>query len=298
MFKHLLVPLDGSGLAEAVLPAATYFAATFNARVTLIHIIEQDAPPAVHGDRHLTDPAEAEAYLEKIGQRSFPAEIHWERHVHTSAMKDVARGIVLHESELAPDLVVMGTHGRGGLHGLLFGRIAQQVVASGSLPVLLIRPGAPAGDQPFACRRILAPTDGEASHAMGLTLAFDLAQAVGAQLELLAVVPTLAKLTGRSATTSRFAPGASQAMLEMAEADLGRFLQQEVARFRKTGVAAGARVERGDPAEAIAAAADALDADLIVLGTHGKSGTAAFWTQSIGPKVLAQTRRPMLLVPV
>lgn len=298
MFKHLLVPLDGSGLAEAVLPAAAYFAEVLKARVTLIHIIEQDASPAVHGDRHLTDPAEATAYLGEIGRRYFSPHIPLEQHVHTSAMKDVARGIVLHEAELAPDLVVMGTHGRGGLRDLLYGRIAQQVVAAGNLPVLLIRPGAPSGDRPYACNKILAPTDGEPSHALGLTLAFDLAQTVGARLDLLGVVPTLTRLTGRSATASRFAPGTSQVMLEIAEADLGRFLQDQIVRFRAAGVASGARLERGDPAAAIAATAEALDADLIVIGTHGKSGAAAFWTQSIGAKVLAQTLRPLLLVQV
>ncbi len=298
MFKHLLVPLDGSKLAEKVLPAAVCLAGALEARVTLLHVIEADAPPAVHGERHLTDSVEAAAYLEEIGRRFFAPEIHLERHVHTSAMQDVARGIVLHEAELAPDLVIMGTHGRGGLRGLLFGRIAQQVVAAGNLPVLLIRPEAPSGQQPFDCRRILAPTDGEPSHALGLQIALELARAMGARLDLLGVVPTLNRLTGRSATTSRFAPGTSQAMLEIAEADLGQYLQKQIVHSKKVGVTAGARLERGDPAIVIAATAERLDADLIVLGTHGKSGAAAFWTQSIGAKVLAQTPRPLLLVPV
>ncbi|MDA8139645.1 MAG: universal stress protein [Desulfobacteraceae bacterium] len=298
MFKHLLVPLDGSILAEVVLPAAAYLAQACHSRVTVIHIIEQDAPPAVHGERHLTNPQEAEAYLAEIGRRFFPAQIKQDYHVHTSAMKDVAAGIVLHQSELAPDLVVMGTHGRGGLRDLLFGRIAQQVVAAGNLPVLLIRPEAASEGLSFNCRRILAPTDGDPEHALGLQTAFNLARILGAQLDLLGVVPTLNRLTGRTATASRFAPGTSQAMLEIAEADLGRFLQRKVADFRKAGVNAGARLERGDPAAIIAGVAEKINVDLIAFSTHGKSGAAAFWNQSIGAKVLAQTRRPMLMVPV
>jgi nucleotide-binding universal stress UspA family protein len=62
MFKHILVPLDGSKLAEAALPAAVSLAQTFNAPVTLLHIIEQDAPEEVHRERHLTEAREAEAY--------------------------------------------------------------------------------------------------------------------------------------------------------------------------------------------------------------------------------------------
>lgn len=298
MFKHLLVPLDGSKLAEAALPAAVFLAGACNARVTVIHIIEQDAPPAVHGERHLTHSDEAQTYLAEIGRRFFPAHVRFDSHVHASPMKDVARGIVLHQSELAPDLVIMGTHGRGGLRDLLFGRIAQQVVAAGNLPVLLIRPAEDDTGQPFVCRRILAPTDGDPDHALGLRMAFDLARAVAARLDLLGVVPTLNQLTGRTATTSRFAPGTSQVMLEIAEADLGRFLQQQVTDFRKAGVTAGARLEHGDPAATIAAAAEKLDADLIAFSTHGKSGAAAFWNQSIGARVMARTRRPMLMVPV
>ena len=60
MFKHLLVPLDGSPLAEAALPAAAYLAQKLGASVTLLHVIEQDAPQEIHGERHLTDPDEAQ----------------------------------------------------------------------------------------------------------------------------------------------------------------------------------------------------------------------------------------------
>ena len=72
MFKHILVPLDGSKLAEAALPAAVSLAKTFKAPVTLLHIIEQDAPEEIHRDRHLTEASEAEAYLAKIAKRIFP----------------------------------------------------------------------------------------------------------------------------------------------------------------------------------------------------------------------------------
>jgi nucleotide-binding universal stress UspA family protein len=298
MFKHLLVPLDGSGLAEAALPAAAYMAERFGAKVTVIHIIEHDAPQAVHGDRHLTDAHEAEAYLREVGRRFFPADLILEHHVHTAAMKDVARGIVLHESELTPDLIVMSTHGRGGLRDLLFGRIAQQVVAEGNLPVLLIRSEAASDPAAFACRTVLAPTDAKPSHQYGVDVAFEVTRAARARLELLTAVPTLGTLSGQSATTSRFAPGASRAVLEMAEADLGRHLRDQVARFQNKGIDINARLERGEPAATIVSVAERIDADLIVLGTHGKSGTAAFWTQSVGARVLSQTFRPLLLVPV
>jgi nucleotide-binding universal stress UspA family protein len=63
MFKRLLVPLDGSHLAEAALPAAAFLALKLNAVLTLVHIVERNAPEEIHGDRHLTNADEANAYL-------------------------------------------------------------------------------------------------------------------------------------------------------------------------------------------------------------------------------------------
>lgn len=298
MFKHILVPLDGSVLAESALPAAVALATALDARVTLIHIIEAGAFPSIHGERHLTDNAEAQVYLKETGRHAFPSGFRFDCHVHTAAMKDVAGGIVLHEGELAPDLVVMCTHGRSGLRQMLFGRIAQQVAASGTIPVLLIRPLEAGRNRPFACQRILAPTDGTGLHTKGLAMAADLAWALPARLELLTVIPTIGKLTGRQVTTSRFAPGTTQAMLELETAQLQDGLADQAARFVSLGIPTGNRVARGEPAASIAAVADELDADLIAIGTHGKIGAEAFWTQSVGARLLARTVRPVLLVPI
>ena len=75
MFKHILVPLDGSHLAEAALAPAARIAGTLGAPVTLIHIIEQEAPREVHKDRHLTQADEAQAYLREVAARAFPSTV-------------------------------------------------------------------------------------------------------------------------------------------------------------------------------------------------------------------------------
>ena len=143
MFKHILVPLDGSRLAEAAIPTAASLAQTLDAPVTLLHIIEQDAPQEIHKDHHLTQADEAVAYLEQVAKRYFPAEVKVHTHVHTAAVKDVPGSIVEHAlTEFRPDLIVMCTHGRSGVRELLFGSIAQQVVAQGTTPLLLIKPEA------------------------------------------------------------------------------------------------------------------------------------------------------------
>lgn len=298
MFRHILLPLDGSVLAESVLPAAGYLAHVLGARVTLIHVIEKDAAPSIHGERHLTHHHEAAAYLEQIRQQIFPSQTSVALHVHESAVTNVAQSIVEHQDELAPDLIVMCSHGRGGLRDLLFGSIAQQVITAGRVPVFIVPPQGGDRQPPFECRSILAPTDGRASHEQGLLTAGRLAQVTRAQLNLVAVVPTPETLAGPQAASGRFLPGATRTMLEMQEDELHAYLQGMARRFQEQGVPVTALVGRGDPAALIARNAETTHADLIVFATHGKAGTKAFWANSVGARVLVRTSRPALLVPV
>jgi nucleotide-binding universal stress UspA family protein len=298
MFKHLLLPLDGSALAEAALPVAGYLADVLNAKITLIHVIEKNAAASIHGERHLTAHAEAEAYLEQIRERVVSVKNPVALHVHESAVENAAEGIVEHQDELAPDLIVMCSHGWGGVRDLLFGSIAQQVIMAGRVPVLLVRPTAANGRTFFECRSILSPTDGRPDHEKGLFIAARLAGALHSHLNLVAVAPTVETLAGRQAATGRFMPGATRTLLEMVEDRLRSYLEGMVERFQAEGVSASALVCRGDPADRIVRHAETTRADLIVFGTHGKAGTKAFWANSVGAQVLAKTSRPALLVPV
>jgi nucleotide-binding universal stress UspA family protein len=59
-----------------------------------------------------------------------------------------------------------------------------------------------------------------------------------------------------------------------------------------------AEVQRGDPAALIVRAAERISADLVVLGTHGRTGLEAFWSESVAPQVISRAHTPLLLVPV
>ena len=69
MFQHLLVPLDGSRMAESALPTAAWLAARAGATLTLVHVIEKNAPSEVHSERHLVSPEEAGDYLAEVASR-------------------------------------------------------------------------------------------------------------------------------------------------------------------------------------------------------------------------------------
>lgn len=298
MFEHVLVPLDGSRLAEAALPPAAYLAQELGASVTLVHIVERDAPQTIHGERHLADLEEAYAYLDEVARRQFPIELRVERHIHTNQTAEVARGIVDHIAELEPDLIVMCTHGWGGLRDWLFGSVAQQVVALGTIPVLLIRPTGIGQEPPFTCRRLFAPLDGVPGHEQGLRVAVELAHACAAELHLLLVVPTLSTLSGAHAATGRLLPGATTEVLELSQQEAEAHLRRHVNQLQAQGLSVKAEVGRGEPVATIIDVARKTGADLIVMGTHDKTGMDAFWSGSVAPKVSGRSRLPLLLVPI
>jgi len=297
MFKHILVPLDGSTLAEAALPAAVSLAQRFKAPVTLLHIIEQDAPDEVHRDRHLTEAREAEAYLAETAMRVFTPEMKVNLHVHTSPVADVARSIVDHSSdEIQPDLIILCSHGNSGMHDLVFGNIAQEVAALSGTTVLLIKPDeTPA---PFSLQHILVPLDNESIHDKALPTAESLAKAYGAELDLLCVIPTLGTLSGEQAAASNMLPATATAYLDIAEEIALEHFQGHLDGYKKTNIPATAEIARGDPAQIITKTAEKIGADLILFGTHGRAGLDAFWNRSVAASVARRTEIPILLVPL
>jgi len=295
MFQNILVPLDGSRLSEASLSAAAVLAEKLGSSVTLLHVIEQDAPTEVHKDRHLTRPDEAEAYLVDAARRAFPPSVRVVTHVHAAPVSDVARSIVEHASaEFKPDLIVTCTHGRSGVHDLLFGTIAQQVVAQGKTPLLLIKPDS----APFEIGRMLVPLDPDSRHEEGLPPAEALAAAFEAELALLSVIPTFSTLTGEQIATSSLMPAATQAVLDLREERAEDDLRRHVERLETLGIKCSARVARGDPAATIVKSAEGANVDVIVLSTHRKAGLGAFWSRSVAPQVVQSTKIPLLLIPI
>src|ERR1700728_1708147 len=87
--RHLIVPLDGSHLAEAALPITRQLAEKLGAPVTLVHLIERNAPQQIHGQHHISNPEEAERYLSELGRRVFPSGPRVEQHVHAAEITDV-----------------------------------------------------------------------------------------------------------------------------------------------------------------------------------------------------------------
>ncbi|HEX9018440.1 MAG TPA: universal stress protein [Anaerolineaceae bacterium] len=296
MILNILVPLDGSQLAEAALPGALWFSKLFGARITLLHVIEHNAPASVHGERHLTSETEALDYLKSIAQH-FPPGTQTIFHVHREEVSNVARSIAMHAGELVQDLVVMCTHGKSGLRQLMVGNIAQKVISYGSTPVLLVNPAHEEQGIFEQNVRLLVALDDDPEHSCGLELAGMVARRSGANLLLLNVVPKLETLHGQEAAASKLLPAATMALLEIEQEEATTMLSKRAKPWITKGVDVSWQVRRGDPPEQIAKTASDTDASLIVLGTHGKTGMGAFWAGSVAPRMPALTDLPLLLVP-
>ncbi|MHB8644875.1 MAG: universal stress protein [Thermomicrobiales bacterium] len=298
MFTHLLVPLDGSGLAETTLPYVRTLAhgSGDRAHVTLLHLIERGAPASVHGARHLTTVPDAQAYLTEIAERFRAEGITVDMHVDTNEAGDTAGRVVDHAAEMHIDLVVLCAHGRSGLSRWLFGSIAQKVLAVGIAPVLMVLPTSGTEPRSSALKQIILPLDGTSDAETALPLAANLAQAMGGVMHLILVVPTVGTLSGAMSSIARFNPKVTAELLESAGSDAVVYLRDLASTLTAQGVAVETSIARDDPATAIVEQAKRVRADLIVMATHGRAGMGGAWAGSVSNKVLARSPGPFLLI--
>ena len=292
LFRHLLIPLDGSAMSEAVMPTVVALADKTHTTITLLHLIEQHVKAQIHGNRHITTPEEAEQYLDQIAAAYFPNQ-NVNRHVHIEGTPNVARGVSAHAEEFCPDLIVMCAHKQ---MGWFRGCLGQQVVRDAEPPVLLMR-YTDTISSGFPFRRVLIPLDGNAEHETGVLVGGELARLSGVPVELMQVVPTQATLGGTQGVARSYLPGTTKAYLELVETQAKAYLASQLARLDDRNIAGTATIVRGDPSREIIAYIEDQKPDLVVLGTHGKIGTKAFWAGSVAQRILESVNTTFLLAP-
>ena len=296
---RLIVPLDGSRLAEAVLPIAVRLAQAFDATISLLHVIEKEAPPRVHGEPHLAHRSDAEAYLTRLARRFEAEGRRVEFHVHEVPVGNVAQAIADHAEEQRSDLVLLTTHGAGGLREALWGSIAQRVLQSSRRPTLLVRArGDAQAVPPFRPRTIMVPLDGTAAAEAALPLARALARGLGADLRLVMVVPTLETIEGEQFPQATFLPTTTRALLDAQVEQATDYLGRLAASLRSLGVSTLSEVRRGGPVAELATDAAEHADGLVLVATHGRAGLQAIWSSSVAARLLKRTQAPVLLVPI
>jgi nucleotide-binding universal stress UspA family protein len=297
--RHVLAPLDGSNLAEAVLPIARGLATSLGATITLLHVIEHDAPETIHGEPHLMTAADAEAYLGRVAEELRAGGATVEVHVHDNPEKSVSESLKEHADELNPDLMLMASHGSGGVRGFLFGGLAQQVLRRSKRPVLMVHAveGADRGGV-WRCGTIAVPISETGEGAAALDPAITIAQGFGAAIRLMRVVPTVGALSAERSASATLVPGATRAILDLEAGEARQDLDELVTKLAGYGISAQVIVARGDPASVVVAEAERAGADLLAMATHARAGLSSIWAGSVGTKIIDRSRSPLLLSPL
>jgi nucleotide-binding universal stress UspA family protein len=299
MEREILVCLDGSDLAEQVVPLAARFARATGSGLALLHVVPP--PTILQGVIWPTEvvpqpPAnreslieEAHAYLKSVARHWQTPDLPIRYDVITG---DPAESIVTYSVDHpAITMIALATHGRGGVGRWLFGSVAATLLQISIRPLLLLRVAhALAPTAATAPRSILVPLDGSASAAQALHEAEDLARAFGATLLLVRVVPAPAEIVSTGLGSLWLLERYAQDTKQIAAA-----LAHQAQELRARVIPAHAQVLCGDPADEILAVAEREHVDLIVLSTHGQATWDRFWVGSVALRVL-QRARPATVV--
>ncbi|MDY0072409.1 MAG: universal stress protein [Thauera sp.] len=147
MFKHVLVPTDGSPLSESAVSHAVNFARSIQARVTFFYA-QPDFPMPIYGEGALIDPTTPEQFARSV-EAEAQAILSKAKAVADSEGVDAATDTVVNEVPYEAvidaadrhgcDLIFMASHGRRGLASLLLGSETQKVLTHSKIPVLVYR---------------------------------------------------------------------------------------------------------------------------------------------------------------
>jgi nucleotide-binding universal stress UspA family protein len=298
VFKRIVVPLDGSGLAECALPHAVALAKALRADIVLIRVIQRQSQDE---GGHPTDPVEWEAfrletpaYLTGVASRLLKDGVNAQS---VTLEGNPTEQIVDYVRAGPRTLLVMSSHGRGGITGWVLGGVAQTAALHAGVSFLLVRAyGAPeyVADG-FGYRRILVPLDGSKRAECVIPVVATLCQGNGAEIILSSVVTNASRQYGLAAEDSR------RALLSDLESEhresIATYLEAIRDRLETDGLKVRARVDTADsPAAGIHAAARDEDVDLVVLAAHGSSCAVCWPFGAVPLNALVYGEAPLFVV--
>jgi nucleotide-binding universal stress UspA family protein len=284
----IVVPLDGTVLAEEAVPVAERLARASGAGLRLIRT------PRAHARAAVMSPGEAELasdYLLSIAASARSTS------VETSFVQcDPVRAILDAAAQPQTELVVMATHARSMVGRWLSGSVADQVVRHAEVPVVVVPPATEVGSlwRDGSPLRILVALDGSPRSEMVLHGVSQLAGDPQAEVLLLRVlvdIPTYSIYPRNSPI--------AHAVLRESEHELAiasKYLEGVEQGLRSTAASVRFRVVRGDPPTAITQVAVEEGMGLIAMATHGWSGLSRLVLGSVTMATLQRARLPILLV--
>jgi nucleotide-binding universal stress UspA family protein len=302
---RVLVPLDGSTFAERALPFAETIAAHADGE---LHLVSVHAPqvlaellPKSYARWPELDRAvrgSLQTYLERVSSDLAAGG----RPVRAKVLDGVPdRALLEYSSQERCDLIVMTTHGRGGVDRFWLGSVADRVTRHATVPVMMVpaatsMPSAPVpGDRGPPIRTVIIPLDGSELSEQVLQPAAALGEAFGAEYVLFRAVAPAAYLA-IAAEVER--PGVPMAELqEWERIEARRALDEVAAHMHAAGLSTTVIVEEEvDAPRALLRLADATPGGMIAMATHGRGGLRRAVLGSVTDKVVRATARPVLIV--
>lgn len=297
MFNKILVPLDGSALAECVLPHVGALARSSGAEVILLRVLEQNIPP---DQARPVDPlswrfrqVEAKTYLEEVGQRLREAELTGP--IETVLLEgQAAERIVELAHEHGVDLIALSSHGRSGLSAWNVSSVVQKIILRAYTSVFIAR--AYQAHQPdltsLRYRRILVPFDGSQRAEYVLSLLAAVSQEHQAEILLTHVVaqPEMPRRVPLTAEEREL----SQRLVELNREEITHYFDQLQSRL-PGNVQTRVVVSDNVIATLHHLVEDEL-ADLVILSAHGYSATQKFPYGSVSISFIAYGATPLLII--
>ncbi len=299
MINHILVPLDGSTLAECVLPHVAGLAPVTNARVTLLHILQQaqegrGAPPVDPVEWHLQK-QNAEKYMEQIVSRLNEAGILGVESVilegsPASSVIDFARNNNV-------DLIILSTHGNSGLSGWNVSSVVQKILLRSYKSILLVRAYVPSPSTTTKVRykRLFVGMDCSSRSEFVLPFAINLAQYHKSQLILETVIE-------KPRTINRMP--ASDELMELVTQFVDKnyqaashYFKQLRAQFSTKDLKIKTHISVGDHAITVLHdMAEESNADLVLLAAHGETGERRWPYGSVTTSFIAYGNTSLLIM--
>ena len=289
--ERVLVATDFSDTARSGLDWAIEVAKTHDASIDLVHalLVPNRATDFVPSPPDFSESLQeaASGRLTEVTEKVKQTGVS----VNSELRLGVASQVILQTAaDLGSDLIVVGTRGLAGLKHLLLGSTAERVVQQAPCPVLTVHPGDI--DQHRRIRRILIPTDfsedASSIHEAALTLLGELQPDAGIILLHVYHLPYEYTAYGAIPTSLDYFKDVEGA----AEDRLAELAQP----LRERGVTVETMAKEGYPPEIIVDEAENAGADLIAMGTHGRSGLAHLLLGSTAERVVQHAKCPVLTV--
>jgi nucleotide-binding universal stress UspA family protein len=306
MYRKVIVPLDGSELAEEVLPHVVEMIRGRDSQVYLLSVtpvMRGVARPVVDlrpdGEERQRVEQELKEYLRKVASRLESVAAEVEATVRSGRPADE---ILTFADNVGADLIAMTTHGRSGIRDWIFGSVADRILRGATCPVLLVRAGQTKLRTTY--QRILIPLDGSelAEQVLPYVKALIRSSRTFPSEEVTHIFLISVLTTGLGDRTvtllTSYPPGLqlSSTALRYAEVEMQRYLRSVAAVLRDHGAIVHIGVRQGAPAYEILTYAAEVEADLTGMTTHGLSGLSRWVYGNVAGKVLQGAHSPVLLI--